>query len=1001
MKAICHLAVLVGMLIALPGLVCSQADRQRATPAEDQRAESVKIESRATRLTKTSGVRNNPDDLAQAMAARAAALRQKQTATDLVAAIQLLHQSARVFQGAHRDAQAADAYLGIGEMYFILSRYDEALIVYRLALKLAGDDRERRCQARSHMARTYAWTGHSAEGDSYSKEALKLSEGLPNPRIRAQAQEARGESILWSGDSLQSVESFSRARDLFAEAKDDDGQALALLMLARARLRTERFEALRLAEQATRLWSASGNAYGVAQARAFLGSASALAGQYQVSRCISEQALPVFRKTGDRDNEAIVLTSLGFVSMQTGDPKTSLEYYRQARAASASAQDWLGEAEAITGMGIAAAALGQYQRLLPLYAAKLRLARQAKHRNLMASALADLAGVHERNHEFSQAEALYLRSVAGYRQAGNPAGEGKFLILLAHLYSTQAKYSEAIALLERARPLKEKTGSVEELAKIDFELASVYRKLGRLDDALQAIQRTIGIIESQRLKMAAFDSRASYFASVHQYYALYVQLLMLRHSEDPHKRFDVTAFEASERSKVRSLLDWLAGSSEDQPCDELLKKPVEMADTVPVAAGSQPAPSSDGSPALTLEQIQAEIAGDDSVLLEYAIGDEKSYLWVVTKEQISSYPLPPQQRLDALAQGLRLAVAARQPRAGEESNSQYIERIRKADSDYRRYAAKLSQLLLGPASLNGVKKVLIVADGSLQYVPFAALSAPDEPRGKAILAADHEIILLPSGSALGALRKAVGRRPPPTAVAAVFADPVFEREDSRVSHQGAGRAVAKPAEPFARARSAWRGVQPGAQRIPRLRASRDEALAVHSLDQNAFVAEDFLASRETVLHHDLGIYRVIHFATHGILDEKHPERSGLILSLVGKTGEPQDGFLRLSDIYGLKLSADLVVLSSCDSGLGKDLSSEGIIGLPRAFLRAGAKSVIATLWKVDDEATAKLMTHFYARLRRGEGPASALRNAQLQLSRDEQWSHPYYWAAFVYQGDYR
>src|SRR5262249_14444947 len=161
--------------------------------------------------------------------------------------------------------------------------------------------------------------------------------------------------------------------------------------------------------------------------------------------------------------------------------------------------------------------------------------------------------------------------------------------------------------------------------------------------------------------------------------------------------------------------DWLAGSSQDQPCDELLKSPVEKADMATAPAGPQPPPSPEDSPSLTLDQIQAEIAGDDSVLLEYALGDEKSYLWVVRKEQVSSYELPPEQRLNALAQGLRQAATARQPRA-EESNSQYVERIRKADRDYRRYAAKLSQLLLGPVSLNAAKRVLIVADGSLQYV---------------------------------------------------------------------------------------------------------------------------------------------------------------------------------------------------------------------------------------------------------------------------------------------
>jgi CHAT domain-containing protein len=129
--------------------------------------------------------------------------------------------------------------------------------------------------------------------------------------------------------------------------------------------------------------------------------------------------------------------------------------------------------------------------------------------------------------------------------------------------------------------------------------------------------------------------------------------------------------------------------------------------------------------------------------------------------------------------------------------------------------------------------------------------------------------------------------------------------------------------------------------------------------------------------------------------------SGLILSLIDARGRRQDGYLRIGDIYKLTLAADLVVLSSCDSALGKDMQSEGIIGLPRAFLYAGAKSVIASLWKVNDEATARMMSALYARIKNGESPGSALRNAQLEMARDERWRKPYYWAAFAVQGDYR
>jgi CHAT domain-containing protein len=996
-------ATLVGMLISFP-LLLFPPDARGSNPGGKDAPAKLAEHKRRESVRPAEGARAKVAlrRIAETKAAVAAARQRKQTGKDLAAAITLFKESARLFRAGHWDVQGADVDLQIGELYFTSSKYNEALGFYREALNLAGSDGERRCRALSHIARTYATTGRISEAKNYAQQALSLSEGLVNERTQGEALEAYGEALYWSGDSLQAVEPLGRARDLFAEVRDADGQALAVLMLGEASYKTDRLESLRLAERAAQLWSEAGNAYGVAQARAFLVTLSALEGQYETARCNAEEALPVFQETNDWDSAATILTSLGFISMETGDAEKSLEYYQKARAVFANAHDWLGEAEAITGVGAASLAMGRHTQLLQLYEVKLDLGHKTGNPNLTASALADIAGVYELRHQYSKAETLYHRSLAGYRLAHNPLGEGKFLIHLAHLYTQEKKYSEAISLLENARPLKEKSGQVEELARLDYELADVYRRQGRLEDALKAIQRTIDIIESQRLNVGAFDSRASYFASVHQYYALYVQVLMRLHRQDPYLHSAARAFEASERSKMRSLLDWLAGASQGAVCDELLKKQAEIEHSAPSRfPDSKAAPTSAVTPSLTLDEVQAEIADDDAILLEYALGDEKSYLWAVGREQVLSYDLPEDRRLNELTRGFRNAVMARQPRLGE-SNLQYVRRVSAADERYRHYARELSRLLLGPVQLGRAKRIIIVPDGPLQYLPFSALSIRDATGERAIVA-DHEIIVLPSASALGAVRKAVANRPRPVAGAAVFADPVFERDDPRVPrHSTAPKAEQWKKQPSA-GMAVWRDVQPGSRYIPSLPGSRDEADAVlQSLGpQGVFVARGFLASRETVLTHDLGSYRVIHFATHGILDEKHPERSGLILSLIDKQGKAQDGYLRLNEIYNLKLSADLVVLSSCDSALGKDLSSEGIIGLPRAFLRAGAKSVIATLWKVDDRATAELMVHFYSRLHQGESPASALRNSQRDLSRNSQWHHPYFWAAFIFQGDYR
>ena len=189
-----------------------------------------------------------------------------------------------------------------------------------------------------------------------------------------------------------------------------------------------------------------------------------------------------------------------------------------------------------------------------------------------------------------------------------------------------------------------------------------------------------------------------------------------------------------------------------------------------------------------------------------------------------------------------------------------------------------------------------------------------------------------------------------------------------------------------------------------LALSSNEARAIEEFtsESERMIAKGFDASRATATDPALSRYRIIHFATHGILDRDNPELSAIVLSLVDRQGRPQDGYLRLHDIYNLNLPAELVVLSACDTGLGKEFKGEGLIGLTRGFMYAGAARVMASLWKVEDEPTAKLMRHFYRHmLKEGLPPAAALRQAQIALWQDAEWRAPYFWAAFVIQGEWR
>jgi CHAT domain-containing protein len=324
--------------------------------------------------------------------------------------------------------------------------------------------------------------------------------------------------------------------------------------------------------------------------------------------------------------------------------------------------------------------------------------------------------------------------------------------------------------------------------------------------------------------------------------------------------------------------------------------------------------------------------------------------------------------------------------------------------------------LLGPVAAQLAKKrLLIVADGMLHYIPFGALPDPNnfkEGDGNwQPLLVEHEIVNLPSASTLVALRRELAGRKAAAGTLAVLADPVFSRDDERVK-PGGPRAAPQPIRPTynpldeSRARKVAQitNAAPGELRINRLRFTRREAERLMALAPAgaAMEALDFEASRATATSERLGQYRYVHFATHGLADSERPELSTIVLSLYDEQGRPQDGFLRAHEVYNLDLPAELVTLSACETGLGKLTRGEGLVNLTRGFMYAGAARVVVSLWSVSDRATAELMEKFYRRmLVEGRRPAAALQSAQAEMWRDKRWEAPYYWAAFTLQGEWR
>jgi len=573
-------------------------------------------------------------------------------------------------------------------------------------------------------------------------------------------------------------------------------------------------------------------------------------------------------------------------------------------------------------------------------------------------------------------------------------------------------------------------------------MAQLEANRGNFAAAHKLIERAIDTIESVRTNLKSQQLRTSFLASVRKYYELDIDILMQLHQQKPSDGFAADALQVSEKGRARSLLELLreARAEISRGADpQLIERERTLRRTIAEKAelqvrmlsrqhtDDQEQAAAKDIEALTTEYdqvqmrirqtspryaalvepstlsvaaIQKQVVDQNTVLLEYALGEKKSYVWAITPDSFKTFELPGRAAIEQQAKRFYQLLTERGENVPSETLAQRNQRLAHAETDYPQVASNLSRMLLAPLAAElKQKRVVIVAEGVLQYLPFSALPEPGTEGAEQPLIINHEVVTLPSASVLAVLREEFGNRKPASNAVAVFADPVFSPSDSRLTR--AGRSSVEEAA-FADARRSVSAA--GLDSLVRLRFSRQEAEDIARLagDKRKLKALDFSANRAMVTDARLSDYRIVHFATHGIINSQYPDLSGVVLSLVDEQGKPQNGFLRLYDIYKLKLNADLVVLSACQTALGKEINGEGLVGLTRGFMYAGAPRVVASLWRIDDRATADIMRRFYeGMLKDGLPPAAALRAAQVSMVRDKRWQSPHYWAAFTLQGEWR
>jgi CHAT domain-containing protein/Tfp pilus assembly protein PilF len=762
-------------------------------------------------------------------------------------------------------------------------------------------------------------------------------------------------------------------------------------------------------------------------------------GQYQNALDCYSQALGLYKLLGNHKSEANTLNNTAWIYGELGEDQRALEMYLQV----VEANKKIGKTDqvAISNVASTYAKLGQYQRALDTHLQLLALRQGADNAAGRSITLSNIGNCYYHLGDKTKALDFYRQSLELMREIKNNYYTATVLNHLGVTHRSLGEYDTALGYFKEALELRTVAGDQRGIATTLSDMARLERDRGNLLEARKRIEEALAQVELVRLNVTSPELRTVFFASVQQYREFYIDLLMRLYKEKPSAQLEQDAFNASETGRARSLLQLLseAGSKIRHGIDpSLLEHKRVLAELIDEKAQSQMMLLSGkhtdaeaeaartelsrltieleelegriraSSPQFTalvkpvplkLEEIQQKIVDRETLLLEYSLGEERSFVWAITPDTIKSFELPKRAVIEPAARRVYELLTARTVNVPKETLQQRRQRLQLADAEYVKASAILSRMILGPAAAElKDKRLLIVSDGVLQYIPFSGLP---EPSGTRALVVDHEVVMAPSASVVGLLRQEFGNRKPASKMVAVLADPVFSNDDPRV----AAARLGLPA-PFEKASPmyALRSGEPGLDGLRRLRFSRQEADEIARLAGNnsKLEAVDFAANRKLATSAELGQYRVVHFATHAIINNNHPGLSGIVLSLVDEKGQPQNGFLRLYDLYNLKLSADLVVMSACQTALGKEIRGEGLVGLTRGFMYAGAPRVIASLWQIDDRASAEFMKRFYeAMLGQKLRPAAALRAAQISMSRDPRWGQPHYWAAFTIQGEWR
>jgi CHAT domain-containing protein/Flp pilus assembly protein TadD len=844
--------------------------------------------------------------------------------------------------------------LEIGIVNKQLGRYEEAHQYYRRALELASGPCNRCLEVHAHnnLAVLLRTTGQLEEAQQQYEQALVLAHGCGDSRLLVTLLNNLGTLTGTLGDPEKALEHYLEALQVARKLEDVGDRITPVLnnLGVRYRVRGELQKALDARTQALELAQASGKRRYEIRAAALLGQLYAILGEEERARELFDHALQLCQ--GAPRREAWVLMIIGWFHEANNRNQEALAAYQSALGKDPD-QSQQNQGILLQGMG----------------RTRLRL------------------GEAEAAHE------LQMRALQLYREARYLAGEQSTLADLADAYMALGQLQKAGEALQPALRLSQHLAAPYRELRTRSSMANLARARGELDEALRQKMLVLEGIESLRMEVAEPDFRASFLSRQQDEYVEAVDLLMELHRVAPASGRDQAAFAVAERARARSLVELLTEASVDaqagidpQLLDELQRAGGTLSElqrnlTQLLAAEEQDQKQIEvhqrriNEARRRLEAAESEVRkqhpryaeirypepidqrqvrqllDENTAFLEYVLGAQRSYLFVLTREQLSVEELPAAAKLVGDIDGVRIAAA--QP------GRRNLKRL-------HHHSQQLYKVLIAPAAkqLADVERLIIAPDQELFYLPFEALVVSHPASGRPTYLIDRwAISYVPSASVLNSLPQRRRWQPSEGSLLLV--------------------GLADPPVP------GWPPLPGSRQEVSRIAELLPADQVILQVGEAA--SEHFLKQSEKVEG-----ARWIHLACHGLMDEKSPAYSALQLA-ADKPGR-EDGLLQVHEIFGLQLTADMVVLSACESGLGREVRGEGLVGLTHAFLFAGGHSVVVSLWPVADHSTESLMVELYSALGQGLSRSDALRQAKLVLLENEATSHPFYWSPFVLIG---